>query len=361
MDPKLLELQMLIENLEKIHGRGTELISYYIPANYDLSKVLEHLSYEYSTAQNIKDKTTRQNVSDAIAKIINYLKGFKKIPENGLVIFCGNVSDELGKTDIRLWALEPPEPLNIRLYRCDSKFVVDPLKEYLEPKQIYGLIVLDRGEASIGILKGNKIIVLENKESWVPGKIRAGGQSSVRFQRLIEQDVHEWLKYIADKTRTYFDKYLDNMIGILIGGPGPLKEKFIKEDYLPYYLKQKILGIFDTGYSNEYGLKELVEKAKDILKKTQYIREIELVKKFFEHLGKNTGLVVYGYDDVKKALEIGAVEYVLISEDYKEKLEEILELAKQSKAEVEVISKDHPEGEQFSNFKIGAILRFKIY
>jgi len=363
MDPKLLELQMLIESLEKIQGRGTELISYYIPANYDLAKVLEHLSYEYSTAQNIKDKTTRQNVSDAIAKIINYLKGFKKIPDNGLVIFCGNISSELGKTDIRLWALEPPEPLNIRLYRCDSRFVVDPLKDYLEPKQIYGLIVLDRGEASIGILKGNRIIVLENKESWVPGKIRAGGQSSVRFQRLIEQDVHEWLKYISDKARMYFDKYIENgnLVGILVGGPGPLKEKFVKEDYLPYYLKQKILGVYDTGYSNEHGLKELIEKAKDILKKTQYIREIELVKMFFEHIGKNTGLAIYGFDDVKRALEMGAVDVVLISEDYKENLKEILELAKQNKSDVEIISKDHPEGEQFSNFKIGAILRFRIY
>ncbi|HIP66933.1 MAG TPA: peptide chain release factor 1, partial [Candidatus Nanopusillus sp.] len=163
MDPKLLELQMLIEELEKIEGRGTELISYYIPGEYDLSRLLEHLSYEYSTAQNIKDKTTRQNVMDALAKIINYLKHFKKIPKNGLVIFCGNVSEEPGKTDIKLWAVEPPEPLNIRLYRCDSKFIVDPLKQMLEPKQVYGLIVLDRGEASIGLLKGNRIIVFENR------------------------------------------------------------------------------------------------------------------------------------------------------------------------------------------------------
>ncbi|WP_457913362.1 hypothetical protein [Candidatus Nanopusillus massiliensis] len=32
----------------------------------------------------------------------------------------------------------------------------------------------------------------------------------------------------------------------------------------------------------------------------------------------------------------------------------------QTNAKVEIISKNHPEGEQFSNFKIGAILRFKI-
>jgi peptide chain release factor subunit 1 len=360
MDPKLIELQMLIEELEKIQGRGTELVSYYIPGEYDISHLMSHLSYEYSTAQNIKDKNTRQNVMDALAKIINYLKHFKKIPKNGLVIFCGNVGEE-GRTDIRLWAFEPPEPLNIRIYRCDSRFVLDPLKQMLEPKQVYGLIVLDRGEASIGVLKGSRIQVLESRDSWVPGKIRAGGQSSVRFQRLIEQDVHEWLKYIGEKAREHFDRYKDKLIGILVGGPGPLKERFLKEDYLPYYLKQKVLGMYDTGYSNEFGLKELVEKAKDVLQKTQYIRETELVKKFFEHLGKGDGLVVYGLDDVKEALEMGAAEVVLVSEECKDLVKELLDLAKASSAEIEIISKEHPEGEQFANFKIGAILRYKLY
>lgn len=358
MDTKKLELKMLVEELEKIEGRRTELISYYIPAGYDLSKVMEHLSYEYSTAQNIKDKTTRQNVSDALAKIINYLKGLKKIPDNGLVIFCGNIAKNPGETDIRLWAIEPPEPLSIRLYRCDSRFVLDPLKDMLEEKVAYGLIVLDRGEATIGLLKGNQIIVLENKESWVPSKIRDGGSSSVRFQRLIEQSANEWLKYLADKVKMYFDRH--DIVGIIVGGPGPTKETFIKE-FLPYPYNQKVLGVFDTGYSNEYGLKELVERAKNILQQTQYIKEVEAVQLFFEHLSKNTGLAIYGEEDVIKALEMGAVEKILLSEEYKDRILEFTKLAEQSSAELIVISKNHPEGEQFSLFKIAAILRYRIY
>ncbi|MEM4511346.1 MAG: peptide chain release factor aRF-1 [Nanopusillaceae archaeon] len=360
MDVKFLELKMLIESLEKIEGRGTQLISYYIPAGYDIAKVLEHLNYEYSTSQNIKDKHTRKNVGDALAKIINYLKGLRKLPENGLVIFCGNIGD-YSESDIKLWAIEPPEPLQIRLYRCDSKFVLDPLKEYLEPKQIYGLIVLDRGEATIGLLKGNRIIVLENKDSWVPGKFRDGGQSALRFQRIIEQEVHEWLKYIGEKIKEHFDKYKDKLVGFLIGGPGPLKEKFVQGEYIPYYFKDKILAVVDTGYSNEYGLKEMVEKAKEILEKTEYIKEINIVKEFFARLSKGLNTVVYGEEDVKKAIEFGAVEKILISEKFKDKISEYLELAKRINAEIELISLDHPEGEQFSNFGIAAFLRFPIY
>ncbi len=360
MDVKRLELKILLETLEKIEGRGTQLISYYIPAGYDLAKVLDHLNYEYSTAQNIKDKHTRKNVMDALAKIINYLKGLKKVPENGLIVFCGNIGD-YGESDIRMWVIEPPEPLQIRLYRCDSKFVLDPLKDYLEPKQVYGLIVLDRGEASIGILKGNRIIVLESRDSWVPGKFRDGGQSALRFQRIIEQEVHEWLKYLGEKAREHFDRYKDSLVGILVGGPGPLKEKFVKGEYLPYYLKEKIIGVIDTGYSNEYGLKEMVDKAKDILERTEYVREANLAREFFKLVSKGSNLVVYGIDDVKKALEYGAAEKVLVSEKMKDKLPEILKLAKKSGADVEIISVNHPEGEQFSNFGIAAILRFPIY
>lgn len=360
MEIDKLKLKLIVEELEKYTGRGTELVSLYVPAGYDMSKLLEHLSYEYSTAQNIKDKTTRQNVMDALAKILNYVKGLRQVPPNGLVIFCGNVSKNPGESDIRLWAIEPPEKLNIRIYRCDSRFLLDPLKDMIKPKELYGLIVLDRGEATIGILRGGNIEILENKESWVPGKIRAGGQSSVRFQRLIEQDVHLWLKYLGEAVRKYFEKYGNELRGILVGGPGGLKNRFVNEDYLPYNLKQKIVGVFDTSYTNENGLKELIERAKDVLKESQYIKEVEKVRLFFEHLGKGTGMVVYGYDDVKKALEYGAAEIVLISEDYFKDSKEIIDLAEKTNAEVYVISKENPEGEQFSNFKIAAILRYKI-
>ena len=359
MDSKKLKLKLLLEELEKIEGKGTQLISYYIPAGYDLAALLDHLSYEYSTAQNIKDKNTRTNVMDALAKIINYLKGLRKIPENGLVIFCGNVGKD--KQDIRLWAIEPPEPLRIRLYRCDSKFHVEPLKEMLEEKKVYGLIVLDRGSMAIGILKGKRIEVLDSRDSWVPSKHHKGGSSALRFQRIIEQETYNWLKYIGDKAREIFDRYKDNLQGIIIGGPGPLKEEFAEGDFLPYYLKQKIIAVVDTAYADEYGLKELVERAKDVLEKEEIMHEKKLLNRFFYLLAKNPDMVVYGEEDVKKALEMGAIETLLVSEDYDhEKLKEILDLAEQYGTKVEIISTDTPEGEQFKNFKIAGILRYKI-
>ena len=52
------ELRELIEILESQRARATELITVYIPAGYDLNKIISHLSQEQGTASNIKDKTT---------------------------------------------------------------------------------------------------------------------------------------------------------------------------------------------------------------------------------------------------------------------------------------------------------------
>lgn len=111
----------------------------------------------------------------ALEKIIQHLKLYKQTPPNGLVVFCGNVSEVEGREDIRMWSFEPPIKMNKKIYWCDQTFVLDPLKELMEEKEIYGLIVLDAGEATIGLLKGKAIEMLKRIESTVPGKSVKGG------------------------------------------------------------------------------------------------------------------------------------------------------------------------------------------
>jgi peptide subunit release factor 1 (eRF1)/DNA-binding XRE family transcriptional regulator len=111
----------------------------------------------------------------ALEKIIQHLKLFKKTPDNGLVVFCGNVSQVEGKEDIRLWSYEPPVKMLQKIYWCDQEFVVKPLRELVEEKEIYGLIVLDAREADIGLLKGKAIEKLKHLESTVPSKSVKGG------------------------------------------------------------------------------------------------------------------------------------------------------------------------------------------
>ncbi|MCK9595751.1 peptide chain release factor aRF-1 [Candidatus Pacearchaeota archaeon] len=355
------EVREKVSELEIHKGRHTELITVYIPADYDVNSVQRQLEAEKSTAKNIKSTTTRNNVTDALDKIVRYLKGLKQTPPNGLALFAGNISKVEGQSDLQLWEIEPPQPLKIRMYRCDKEFVLDPLRTMLEISEIFGLLVMDRKEATIGMLEGKRIEVLQKMTSGVPSKVRAGGQSSQRFHRITEGLTKEFYKRIAEEMKNIFFE-MPKLKGILIGGPIPTKDEFIDGEYLVTKLREKIIGRIDIGDTDESGLKELVEKSRDILVGQEIVHEKKILEKFFENLGERPELTFYKENDVRKALQYGAVELLIISKDFDKTIaKEFSDLAINIGANVELVSTETTEGEQFNNLSgIGAILRFKI-
>ncbi len=170
------KLKKLVKTLKSKKGRHTELVTVYVPAGYNLHEITSQLKQEQGTSENIKSKSVRKNVTTALEKIMRHIQLYKQTPENGLALFCGNVSEKEGAADIELWAIEPPEPIKTKLYWCDQKFVMEPLEKMVEEKQIYGVVCLDKSEADIGLLRGKKLEPLVHFDSIVPGKTRAGGQ-----------------------------------------------------------------------------------------------------------------------------------------------------------------------------------------
>ncbi len=361
MDEEHYKLKKLVNKLEKIRGRHTELVSVYIPAGHNLDAVKAQLYSEADTASNIKSKTVRTNVITAIEKMITELKKYKKTPENGMVLFSGNVSDVEGKPDFKIWVIHPPEPINVKLYRCDSFFVLEPLKEMLEAKHTYGLIVLDHKDANIALLKGKSIIELNNMHSFVPGKMKAGGQSAPRFQRERQEEIKQFFKKIADRAAGSFSD-VKNLTGILIGGPGPAKEDFYHGAFLPENLKKKVIAVKDISDTGSQGLRQLVLKSGEVLAQEEIIAEKKILDEFFRHLAKDDGFASYGEYEVKKNLENGSVEKLLLSEALpEEKIEKFSEIAKQFGTEVILISEETQEGVQLRELGgFGAILRYKV-
>lgn len=188
-----LQFRKFVRELEAVRGRHTELVSVYVPAGYDIIKIIQHLQQEQGTASNIKDARTRNNVIDSLEKMVMHLRLFKKTPPNGLAVFAGNNSPVDNKITINVWSIEPPEPLNFRLYRCDKTFMLDPLKEMLEHRSTYGLIVFDKREANLAFLKGSAIEELVHMTSGVPGKTKAGGQCQI-FGTVVQDAVGDLLK-----------------------------------------------------------------------------------------------------------------------------------------------------------------------
>ena len=355
------ELEEVLEELGGYKGRHTELITVYISSGYDVNSVQKQLEAERSTAKNIKSTGTRKNVIDALDKIVREFKAIKKTPENGMAVFCGNISNVEGQQNLQLWAIEPPMPVKVRLYRCDKEFVLNPLKEMLEVSEVFGLLVMDRKEATIGLLEGKRIEVMQKMTSGIPSKVRAGGQSSQRFHRITEGMTKEFYKRIAEEMKKVFFE-MPKLKGILVGGPIPTKDEFLDGDYFVTKLKEKVMGRIDIGDANESGLHELIEKSTELLENQEMIHEKKILENFFDTLGRKPQMVVYKENEIKKSLEHGAVDTLIISKDTDGKLlSELKKAAENIGSKTEIVSLETEEGQQFKNLSgIGAILRFKV-
>ncbi|MBP3385798.1 MAG: peptide chain release factor aRF-1 [Candidatus Methanomethylophilaceae archaeon] len=320
MDKAKYDFKKDMQEITGYRGRGTELISVYVPGSKQISDVMAYLRNEQSQASNIKSKTTMKNVTSAIDSIAARLKTYKAPPENGVVIFCGEVPRAGDQTKMVQYVINPPEPITAFLYRCDSQFFTEPLEAMLLDKKCYGLITIDRSEATIGLLSGSRIQVLKHFDSLVPSKHHQGGQSSVRFERLIEIAAHEFFKKVADNANEVFLPKTD-MLGILIGGPGGTKDFFVKEEYLHHELRKKVVSpLVDTGYTDESGLRELVENAKDIIVDMQLTVEKQYMQRLFSEIRKaDGGLSCYGEEEVRNATDMGAADLLLLSESLSKK------------------------------------------
>ena len=93
---ELFRLRKILRELHKKEGRGTELVSLYVPHGKQISEVMNSLRQEYGTATNIKSTTTRKNVLDALVKVQQRLKLFKTVPKNGIVIFVSDAGKYRG-------------------------------------------------------------------------------------------------------------------------------------------------------------------------------------------------------------------------------------------------------------------------
>ena len=315
---KLYKIRKTIEELSKIAGRGTELITVYIPKGKQLHEVITILKEEQGTADNIKSDLTRTHVVDSLSKVVQRLKLYKKTPERGLAIFCGALPREEGGPPgsevVKAFEIDPPKDMQTFLYRCDDHFHVDILKNMLKDENMIGFLAVDAKDAGWGLLHNDKIEVLKETSSGVAGKHRQGGQSAKRFQKLREMELTYYFNRLATITREYFiDIY--PIKGLVISGPGPTKEEFINNNYLEYRLQNMIIATIDASYSGSEGIREAFVKSSDILSNFRMVEEKQIVEKLFNEINNNTGLGIYGLDDIINHLKNNIVNKIIITDN----------------------------------------------
>jgi peptide chain release factor subunit 1 len=312
---KLYKVRKLISELSNKEGRGTELVSLYIPPKKAIHEALANLREEWGTAGNIKSDTTRNHVQDALTRTMQKLKLYRTVPDTGLVIFAGALpTNGPGSEVVNVYEIVPPKPVTNYLYACDDHFRVEYLRDMLKEDKVFGILVIDASEAGLGILSGDSLEIADVLTSGISGKSRKGGQSARRYERGREMEMTYYFHRVAEHaTRVFIDS--NKVTGMLVGGPGPTKEEFLKGDFLHYELQKKVAAVLDLGYSGREGVRELVEKAGDILKDVRLVEEKRLVQKFLAEVNRQGGLAVYGLPRVIEALQKASAEVVLVSDD----------------------------------------------
>lgn len=192
---------------------------------------------------------------------------------------------------------------------------------------------------------------------------------SGEVQKKDERDVvkSDFYGEINKKLNDYYERIKPEHI--ILASPAFWKEDFLKK-VTNQEMKKKI--VLATCYSTEENaISEVLkrEEVKKVLHEERNSKEIRLVESLLKEISKN-GKAVYGFDEVKKAVDMGAVKQLLITDSYIKQsreegnfssLESLMHQVEDTKGEVNIIKKIHEGGEKLDSLGgIGGILRYKI-
>ncbi|PRQ22757.1 putative 50S ribosomal protein L30e [Rosa chinensis] len=314
---EIWKIKKQIKELEAARGNVTSMISLIIPPRDQISRVTKMLGEEFGTASNIKSRVNRQSVLGAITSAQERLKRYNKVPPNGLALYTGTIVTDDGKEKKKTVAIEPFRPINASLYLCDNKFHIEALNELLESDDKFGFIVMDGNGTLFGTLSGNTREVLHKFSVDLPKKHGRGGQSALRFARLRMEKRHNYVRKTAElATQFYINPASSqpNVSGLILAGSADFKTELSQSDMFDPRLQAKILNVVDVSYGGENGFNQAIELSVEILSNVKFIQEKKLIGKYFEEISQDTGKYVFGVDDTLKALEMGAVEILIVWE-----------------------------------------------
>ena len=221
------------------------------------------------------------------------------------------------------------------VYLAGKKPYLKPFYDILKANYHTILVILDHKSAHIRYLLGDKILAEEKLSINLQGRHKKGGQSQKRFLRARQTFIQGFFKKIAKKVSNLDSK---NVEILFLGGAGIAKTEF--HDELNSELKKKCRFIEDISFSTSTN-----ERNKKIIKHLYDHRKkhvLEIVSKFEKLVKEN--LVTKKNSEIQKALDVGAVDTLLISANYyhsspmSQKITKMIENADNTSSKVEFIT-----------------------
>uniref|UniRef100_K3Z6L4 eRF1/Pelota-like N-terminal domain-containing protein n=1 Tax=Setaria italica TaxID=4555 RepID=K3Z6L4_SETIT len=290
---EIWRVKKLIKALDAARGNGTSMISLIMPPRDQISRVTKMLAQQR-------------------------LKLYNRVPPNGLVLYTGTIVTDDGKEKKVTFDFEPFRPINASLYLCDNKFHTEALNELLASDDKFGFIVMDGNGTLYGTLSGNSREVLYKFSVDLPKKHGRGGQSAVRFARLRMERRHNYLRKVAELATQYFINPATNqpnIVGLILAGSADFKNELGKSEMFDPRLQAKVVKMIDVSYGGDSGFNQAIEMSAEVLSDVKFVQEKKLIGKYFEEISQDTGKYVLGVQDTMTALEMGAVETLIVWEN----------------------------------------------
>lgn len=328
------------------------MISLVLPPKTQLSMTNKMLADEYGTASNIKSRVNRLSVLSAITSAQQRLKLYTRCPPNGLVLYCGEVLTDEGKVKKVSIDFEPFKPLQTSLYLCDNRFHTEALSDLLQDEARFGFVVMDGQGTLFGAVQGNARETLQKITVDLPKKHGRGGQSSVRFARLRIEKRHNYVRKVSELCVTHFipDGERPSIKGLVLAGAADLKTELVTSGLLDPRLVSIIVKSVDTSYGGENGFNQAIALAGDALANVKFTEERATIQRFFDEITLDSGKYCFGLKDTFTALEMSAVETLIVFEDADTQR---VELKHPSTGAVKVLflTKEQSEKEKGAEFK----------
>ncbi|KAJ0394189.1 hypothetical protein P43SY_003818 [Pythium insidiosum] len=313
---QLFKMKKLIKSLQAARGNGTSMISLIIPPKDQISRVNKMLADEMGTASNIKSRVNRLSVLGAITSAQQRLKLYNRCPTNGLIIYCGAIITDEGKEKRVNIDFEPFKPINTSLYMCDNKFHTEALGELLQDNDRFGFIIMDGNGALYGTVAGNTRDILHRFSVDLPKKHGRGGQSALRFARLRMEKRHNYVRKVAEvATQMFITNDRPNVTGLVLAGSADFKNELNGSDMFDKRLADIVVKVVDVSYGGENGFNQAIELSAETLANVKFVQEKRLICKYMEEIAQDSGKYCFGISDTMKALDMGAVETLIVWED----------------------------------------------